>query len=138
MDPAFFCMKSDNPILPFVKYLRFILKKIINNSLIKKINVIRLPLLYLGQTIDILDKYLKYKIGMAWADSGFGITIFERYITDKLRGEFPNKKNRFLPLEQYFPMPDGIVYIDVEPEVSLHRKPKDNHTLDEMNSKRKN
>ena len=138
MDPAFFCMKSDTPILPFVKSLRFFLKKIINNSLIKKVNKIRLVLLYLSQTIDILDKYLKYKIGMAWADAGFGITIFERYITDKLRGEFPNKKNKFLPLEQYFPMPDGIVYIDVRPEVSLDRKTKDNHTIDEMTSKRKN
>ena len=31
---------------------------------------------------------------MAYADSGYGITIFERYITDKLRGEFPNKKKQ--------------------------------------------
>ena len=75
---------------------------------------------------------------MAFADSGYGITIFERYITDKLRGEFPNKKNKFLPLEQFFPFPDGIFYLDVRPEISIERKIEDNHTMAEMTSKRKN
>ena len=92
----------------------------------------------MGQSIDLFDKYIRYKIGMAFADSGFGITIFERYITDKLRREFPNKKNRFLPLEQFFPFPDGLAYLDVEPKVSIERKVTDNHTLDEMTCKREN
>ena len=75
---------------------------------------------------------------MAYADSGYGITIFERYITDKLRGEFPHKENKFLPLEQFFPLPDGFFYLDVRPEITLERKIKDNHTLEEMISKRAN
>ena len=75
---------------------------------------------------------------MAYADSGYGITIFERYITDKLRGEFPNKKNKLLPLEQFFPLPDGFFYLDVKPEITLKRKIKDKHTLEEMISKRAN
>ena len=73
---------------------------------------------------------------MAYADSGYGITIFERYITDKLR-EFPNKKNKLLPLEQFFPLPDGFFYLDVKPEITLKRKIKDKHTLEEMISKSK-
>jgi len=92
----------------------------------------------MGQAIDLLDLYIKYRIGMAYADSGYGITIFERYITDKLRGEFPNVKNKFLPLEQFFPLPDGFFYIDVEPQATLLRKSSDNHTLLEMTSKRAN
>ena len=73
---------------------------------------------------------------MAWADAGYGITIFERYPTDRIRGEFPNKKNKLLPLEQFFPFPDGMIYLDVMPK-DLMKEKKDNHTLEEMNSKRK-
>ena len=75
---------------------------------------------------------------MAWADAGMGLTIFERYPTDRIRGEFPNKKFKFLPLEQFFPFPDGIVYLDVSPKNSILRKSADNHTLDEIKSKREN
>ena len=75
---------------------------------------------------------------MAFADSGYGLTIFERYITDKIRGEFPNKDNKFLPLEQFFPFPDGFFYLDVKPEITLQRKKLDGHTIEEMRSKRMN
>ena len=75
---------------------------------------------------------------MAWADTGNGLTIFERYPTDRIRGEFPNQKNKWLPLEQFFPLPDGFIYLDVLPKESLTREKKDNHTLSEMISKRKN
>ena len=75
---------------------------------------------------------------MAWADAGYGLTIFERYPTDRIRGEFPNNKNKFLPLEQFFPFPDGIAYLDVLPKDSIKRKKKDNHSLAEMKSKRQN
>ncbi len=138
MDPAYFNMKSDQPLFSFTKFMNKLIKKIINNIFIKKIVPIKIFFKLLGQTIDIFDQYIKYRIGMAFADAGFGVTIFERYITDKLRGEFPNKENRFLPLEQFFPLPDGIFYLDVKPEISIKRKPNDDHTLDEMISKRKN
>jgi thymidylate kinase len=138
MDPAVLNMRSDTSIIFLTKYLKKYIKKIINFSLINKFLPIKNFFLFLGQSIDLFDKYIRYKIGMAFADSGFGITIFERYITDKLRGEFPNKKNRFLPLEQFFPFPDGLAYLDVEPKVSIERKVKDNHTLDEMTCKREN
>jgi len=138
LDPAFINMKSDAPIMPITGYLIKFIRKILKFSVIKKILIFKKVFLFLGQVIDIFDQYIKYKIGMAYADSGYGITIFERYITDKLRGEFPNKNNRFLPLEQFFPLPDGFFYLDVKPEVTLKRKDKDNHTLEEMISKRAN
>ena len=138
MDPAYFNMKSDEPIIKSIYYITQIIRKICNINFLKNFNFIKLFLSYVGQLFDIIDKYIKYRIGIAYADAGFGITIFERYITDKLRGEFPNKNNRFLPLEQFFPFPDGILYLDVKPEISLKRKINDKHTLEEMISKRKN
>ena len=138
MDPAFINMKSDVPMMPLTKFLTKYIRKIIKFSLVKNISFLKIIFLFLGQSIDIFDQYIKYRIGMAYADSGYGITIFERYITDKLRGEFPNKKNKLLPLEQFFPLPDGFFYLDVKPEITLERKIKDNHTLEEMTSKRAN
>ena len=138
LDPAFINMKSDAPIFPLTKYLTKSIRKVIEFSLIKNIPFLKMIFLFLGQSIDIFDQYIKYKIGMAYADSGYGITIFERYVTDKLRGEFPNTKNKYLPLEQFFPLPDGFFYLDVRPEITLERKIKDNHTIEEMVSKRSN
>ncbi len=138
LEPAFINMKSDEPVMSFTKYSTKLIRKIINFPLIKNISFFKVIFSFLGQSIEIFDQYIKYKIGMAYADSGYGITIFERYITDKLRGEFPNKKNKLLPLEQFFPLPDGFFYLDVRPEITLERKNKDNHTLDEMTSKRAN
>ncbi len=138
LDPVFINMKSEVPLIPATKYLAGFMRKIINIQLIKNISLIKGFFSFMGQMIDIFDQYIKYRIGMAYADSGFGITIFERYITDKLRGEFPNINNKFLPLEQFFPLPDGFFYIDVDPKVTLERKKNDNHTLEEMTSKREN
>lgn len=138
MDPVYINMKSEVPIMTFTKHCNKFFKKILNYKLIKRIYLFKITLSYLGQLFNILDQYVKYRIGMAFADSGLGITIFERYITDKLRGEFPNKKNKLLPLEQFFPFPDGIFYLDVRPEISVKRKINDNHSISEMTSKRKN
>jgi len=138
MDPAHISMRPDKPILPFYSMLRNLLKKILKFSFVNKIYPLKIFFLLTGQSLDFLDRYIKYKVGMAWADAGYGITIFERYVTDKLRGEFPNKKNKFLPLEQFFPLPDGFIYLDVLPEVSLKRKKNENHTLEEMTNKREN
>ena len=138
LDPAFIDMKSNITIIPFTKHIVRFLRKIIEIPLIKNISLFRKFFSFIGQSIDIFDLYIKYRIGMAYADSGYGITIFERYVTDKLRGEFPNVKNKFLPLEQFFPLPDGFFYIDVEPKNTLLRKINDKHSLEEMTSKRAN
>lgn len=138
MDPLILDMKASNPLFSFTLKLRGILKKINQFPIIKNVFILKIIISFLGEIFDLFDKYFKFKVGMAWADAGKGITIFERYPTDRVRGEFPNKKNSFMPLEQFFPFPDGIVYLDVLPRSSVKRKKKDNHTLDEMNSKRKN
>ena len=138
MDPVHINMKSEVPFMIFTKYCNKFLKKLLNFKLIRKIYLFKIIILFLGQLSNLFDQYIKYRIGMAFADSGYGITIFERYITDKLRGEFPNKKNKFLPLEQFFPFPDGIFYLDVTPEISVARKINDNHSISEMISKREN
>ena len=138
MDPLIFDMKSSKPFCSTVLRLRNILKKIKEFSLIKNLNFLNLAFSFIGEFLDYVDKYIKYRIGMAWADSGYGITIFERYPTDRIRGEFPNLKNKLFPLEQYFPFPDGLIYLDVLPEVSIRRKKNDNHSIEEMKSKRNN
>jgi hypothetical protein len=138
MDPLILDMKSTAPFFPLLFNIRQKIKKIKKYSIIKKIFFLNTAFSLIGEFCDLIDKYFKYKVGMAWADAGYGLTIFERYPTDRIRGEFPNKKNKFLPLEQFFPFPDGIVYLDVLPQESINRKKKDNHSLDEMISKRKN
>ena len=138
MDPLIFDMKASTPFFSSTLKIRNILKKINQNHIIKKNNFLRLFVSFFGELLDFIDKYFKYKIGMAWADAGYGLTIFERYPTDRIRGEFPNYKNKFFPLEQFFPFPDGMVYLDVLPKDSVARKKKDKHTLKEMRSKREN
>jgi len=138
MDPLIIDMKSSNPYFSMSLKIRNLLKKIKTYSLVRKFTFIDLSISLIGELTDLFDRYIKYKIGAAWADAGFGLTIFERYTTDKLRGEFPNDKHKLLPLEQFFPLPDGIIYLDVLPKDSLKRKKNDNHTLNEMISKRKN
>jgi len=138
MDPLIFDMKASAPFFSSTLKIRKILKNAKKNYIIKNINFIKTSISFFGELLDFTDKYFKYKIGMAWADAGYGLTIFERYPTDRVRGEFPNHKNRFLPLEQFFPFPDGMVYLDVLPKNSVARKKEDKHTLQEMQSKRKN
>ena len=138
MDPLIINMKSSVPIFKFFSNIRNKIKKILRYNIVRNNNFLKLNISYMGEFCDYIDKYFKYKIGMAWADSGHGITIFERYPTDRIRGEFPNTQSKIFPLEQFFPFPDGIVYLDVLEKNSLKRKIKDNHTLAEMRSKRKN
>tara|TARA_B100001093_G_C26810337_1_gene1007316 strand:- start:574 stop:2019 length:1446 start_codon:yes stop_codon:yes gene_type:complete len=138
IDPLIFDMKFSNPFFLLNKKIVNSLKKLNQKSFIKNIFFIKFILSIIGETLIFIDNYVKYRIGMAWADAGMGLTIFERYPTDRIRGEFPNKKHKFLPLEQFFPFPDGLIYLDVTPKNSIERKKKDNHTLAEMISKRKN
>ena len=138
MDPLIFDMKASVPFFSITHKIRIFLKKIKKSVLVKKIHFFNTIISIIGEIIDLFDKYIKFKIGMAWADSGNGLTIFERFPTDRIRGEFPNKNNKLLPLEQFFPFPDGMIYLDVMPKDSIIRKKKDKHTLCEMKSKRKN
>ena len=138
MDPLIFDMKASVPYFYFILKIRNKLKKIRKLKIIKNISFLRIAVAFIGEFLDLFDKYVKFRIGMAWADGGYGLTVFERFPTDRIRGEFPNKKNKLIPFEQFFPFPDGIIYLDVLPKDSITRKKNDNHTLDEMRSKRKN
>ncbi len=138
MDPLIINMKSTAPFFTFFSNVRKKIMQIKKFTIIKKIYFLKVTFSYIGEFCDLLDKFFKYKIGMAWADAGYGLTIFERYPTDRVRGEFPNKQSKILPLEQFFPFPDGFVYLDVLPKISILRKKNDNHSLIEMKSKRKN
>jgi len=138
MDPLIFDMKVSNPLFFLFDTTRKKLKKIKKYKFVKKVYLINFIISALGEILGLFDRYAKYRIGMAWADSGNGLTIFERYPTDRVRGEFPDKKNKWFPLEQFFPLPDGFVYLDVLPKESISRKKNDNHSLEEMKSKREN
>ena len=138
MDPLILDMKASKPFFSFVFKIRKILKTITTFTIVKKIFFLKVIFLFMGELLDLFDKYIKYRVGMAWADAGYGLTIFERYPTDRIRGEFPNFKNQYWPLEQFFPFPDGMIYLDVLPMESIKRKKEDGHTIDEMISKRKN
>ncbi len=138
MDPLIFDMKASVPFFSIILKIRNFLKKIKKFVLVKRVYFFNVIISIIGEILDLFDKYVKFKIGMAWADSGNGLTIFERFPTDRIRGEFPNKNNKFLPLEQFFPFPDGMIYLDVMPKDSIVRKKKDKHTLYEMKSKRQN
>ena len=138
MDPLIINMKTSEPFFSLNFKIGKKIKNISKFNFIKSIFFLKFFISLIGELFSLLDKYIKYKIGMAWADTGNGLTIFERYPTDRIRGEFPNQKNKWLPLEQFFPLPDGFVYLDVLPTESINRKKKDNHTLSEMTSKRKN
>ena len=61
-------MKSELPVLPITKYINKFIKKILTFSLIDKIVPIKLLLKFFGQFFDIFDQFVKYKIGMAFAD----------------------------------------------------------------------
>jgi len=138
MDPLVFDMKASDPFFPIIIKIRNMLKKFKKSVLIKNIFFLDITISFIGELFDLFDKYVKFRIGMAWADAGYGLTVFERYPTDRIRGEFPNTKNKLLPLEQFFPFPDGMIYLDVLPNDSVNRKKEDKHTLEEMKSKRKN
>lgn len=138
MDPVHINMRTDATVLPWTPTLRSVLKKLARVGLFRKNRFFKQAVGLLGELNDVFDKFVRFRLGMAWADSGLGVTIFERYPTDRVRGEFPHDIIKWWPIEQFFPLPDGIIYLDVSPEDTLKRKSCDGHTVDEMKSKRDN
>jgi hypothetical protein len=134
LDPIHVDMKGENPMFKSWGWVRKQIKKQIKLS---QFAFYRVFLRTIGEFGDFCDKYVRYRIGMAWADSGLGFTIFERYPTDRVRGEYPSK-HFLLPIEQFFPFPDTLVYLDIPPLESLNRKSQDGHSYEEMHDKRKN
>jgi hypothetical protein len=134
-------MRGNETWLPGWGLLRNIILGYIKNrkSLESKLTrIITWCFAWIGEIGDFLDRWFRYQVGMAWANAGFGFVVFERYPTDRLRGEYPGPKWSLFPIEQYFPMPDLIVLLDVNEDDSLKRKPNDGHSYQEMHEKREN
>jgi hypothetical protein len=141
LDPLHIVMRGNEAWLPGWRVVRnFILSYIKKRKELEVKSNSSLIWLFswVGEIGDFLDKWFRYQVGMAWANSGFGFVMFERYPTDRLRGEYPGPKWSLFPVEQYFPMPDLVVLLDVKEEDSLRRKPNDGHFYQEMHEKREN
>jgi len=141
LDPLHIVMRGNEAWLPGWNKLRnnilgYLKKK--NAANVKKNTPHIWILSWIGEIGDFIDRWFRYQIGMAWANSGFGFTIFERFPTDRLRGEYPGPKWSLFPIEQYFPMPDLIILLDVDEQDSLKRKSDDGHSYQELHEKREN
>ena len=79
MDPLIYNMKLSDPFFSIIPKIVNVLKKINKNLIVRNLIFIKTPIAILAELLIIFDKFVKYKIGMAWADSGLGVTIFERY-----------------------------------------------------------
>lgn len=138
-DPVHFVMRRNDPVLPPWRTLRLCIQSMLQRRSRYRRFSWRQQLLESSLAAgDYIDRLLRYSIGHTWARAGLGITIFERYPTDRTRGEFDRQVRRLHPLEQFFPMPDLVILIDIDPNLTLQRKPEDGHTLPEMTSKRNN
>jgi hypothetical protein len=139
MDPLHIVMRADESWLPGWTRTRVRLLSIVCDFREKnRFLFLNWIFKWLGEVSDYMDRWVKYKVGQSYAKSGFGPILFERYPTDRLRGEYPGPRLSLFPLEQFFPMPGLVVLLDVEEEKSLERKADDGHTYLEMNEKRKN
>jgi len=141
LDPLHVVMRGNEAWLPGWKKVRGYILNYINKRKIEKDKPRSLYIWFLawvGEIGDFLDRWFRYQVGMAWANAGFGFVLFERYPTDRLRGEYPGPRWSLFPIEQYFPMPDVVVLLDVKEKDSLKRKPNDGHSYQEMHEKRKN
>jgi GTPase SAR1 family protein len=139
VDPLHIVMRSSDPWLPGWLYIRRkLLNKISSWKNQRKHRFFCWVFGWIGELGDFFDRWIKYKIGMGWANAGYGFVLFERYPTDRLRGEYLGPSFSLYPLEKFFPMPDLIVLLDVDEIISLKRKAADNHTYQEMSNKRAN
>lgn len=146
-DPVRISFKRKDPVLPVYRTIRPWLNQFTRSSWERyftetqgvwnnlKFFAESIPF-WLRELGDFADRYARYIIGQLWADAGLGVVIFERYSTDRLRGEYPGPANSLFPLEEYLPFPDWIIHFDVLPEDSVKRKSDDNHNLEVMTQKR--
>lgn len=146
-DPVHISLKKKDPALPFysmirpwlLKYSKPSMKRYSARSFADHINnLLDFIPFWLLETFDFFDRLIRFYFFKLWAKAGLGLVIFERYVTDRLRGEYPGPAYSLFPLEQFFPEPDHFIYFDVLPEDSLKRKSEDGHTLEEMQQKRNN
>lgn len=130
-------MRRVDPVLPIYRSIR--------DSLSKMSKSVQ-PVFFIGSFIsfvlkwivdfgDYIDRFYRYVLGRAWANSGYGTVLFERYPTDRLIGTMVRPVFR---LEKYFPKPDLLIHLDVSESLSVQRKIEDGHSLEIQRQKRNN
>lgn len=137
-DPVHIVMRRTEPWLPVYKQIRPRLSAHVKKHGASAKSTGHKLASWIIEAGDFVDRYMRFKLGKGWADAGLGLVLLERYPTDRLRGEYPGPAGSLLPLEQFFPMPDVIVLLDVSPEGSLRRKPDDGHYMQEQQEKKDN
>lgn len=80
------------------------------------------------KTFELLqsaDKQYAQSRIQAFEEAGVDILVVDRYIhTEWAYGAYENDMDWLKELSRYMRMPDRVVYLDVEPEVSMHRRGK--------------
>ena len=139
IDPIVISMKRKDPFFCFTRVMKSLLlpfKK--NQQGISVFGLMSRPVNWILEVVDFFDRLVRFRLGLLWARCGLGPVFFDRYVTDRLRGEYCRGNFRLHPLEQFFPMPDSFIFFDVPAEVSVERKPEDNHNLIVLREKRVN
>ena len=139
VDPVHVSLKRKEPVLPlYRRFRRSLVEASKKGDRMRNRKDVWWLSFWIVETLDYLDRWIRFRAAKAWAESGFGLVLFERYVTDRLRGEYPGPAGSLFPLEQYFPMPDGFILFDISAETSLNRKPDDGHKIEEQHIKRMN
>ena len=140
IDPLVVSMKRKDPLFSIFSSIRTRLSRREKNrkGLSQWGRAVAVPSGWLKELIDFIDRLLRFELSLLWARAGLGPVFMDRYVTDRLRGEYSRDGFRLHPLEQFFPMPDAFIFFDVPAEVSMERKPEDRHDLSVLREKRYN
>lgn len=140
MDPLIVSMKRKDPYLSVLRPIRnWLTKRAKDNPGASLSNyAIAMPSYWLKEFLDYFDRLLRFGLSLLWSRAGLGPVLMDRYVTDRLRGEYSRDGFRLHPLEQFFPMPDAFTFFDVPAEISMERKPEDGHDLSVLYEKREN
>lgn len=77
------------------------------------------------ELLQAADKQHMQKIIQDFEDDGVEILLMDRYLHSMLAyGAYDNDLDWLQELTKYMRTPDDVVYLDVEPEVSMHRRGK--------------
>jgi thymidylate kinase len=139
IDPIVVSMKRKDQFFVLTKVIKAVLIPLKQNQrIISVFGFLSGPANWILEVVDYFDRLVRFRLGLLWARCGLGPVFFDRYVTDRLRGEYRRDNFRLHPLEQFFPMPDSFIFFDVPAEVSVERKPEDNHNLIVLREKRVN
>lgn len=77
------------------------------------------------ELLQAIDKQHAQSLIQEWEDEGTDILLIDRYVHSMWAyGAYDNDRNWLQELTKYMRRPDHTIYLDVEPEVSMHRNGK--------------